>query len=94
MKTIKKGRQQKGWSKEYICTGVGNGKGGCGAKLLVEEGDFFQTSSSAMGEVEYYVTFECQECRVWTDVTDYTGPDRYRLRHRVPASRRRRGAED
>ena len=68
MKVIKKGRKQKGWAKEFRCTGNGNGDGGCEAILLVEEGDLFQTSSSALGEIEYYTTFKCSECGVNTDV--------------------------
>lgn len=68
MKVLKKGRAQKGWAKEFTCTGEGNGGGGCGARLLVEKGDLYQTSSSCMGEVEHYVTFCCPECSVETDV--------------------------
>lgn len=85
MKVLKKGTGQKGWSKECVCTGKGNGNGGCGAKLLVEQGDLFQTSSSAMGEVDYYVTFECPECKVWTDI-DAAIPYHVRegLPHRTP----------
>lgn len=71
MKVIKKGREQKGWAKEYECTGAGNGKGGCGAILLVEQPDLFQTSSSARDETDYYVTFKCSECGVLTDIQDY-----------------------
>lgn len=70
MKVIKTGRKQTGWAKEYACTGEGNKGGGCGAILLVEEGDLFATASSAMGEIDHYVTFECSECSVWTDIKD------------------------
>lgn len=73
MKVIKKGREQKGWSKEYTCTGKGNGDGGCGARLLVSEGDFYETSSSCMGEVDYYITFRCPCCGVETDIDDVPG---------------------
>ncbi len=93
MKTIKKGRQQKGWSKEYTCTGAGNGNGGCGAVLLVEEEDFFQTARHCYdGSSDYYVTFECQECTVWTDVKDFGG-SYSSLSERSP-SRRRNRADD
>ena len=69
MKVIKKGSGQKGWAKEITCTGNGNGGGGCGAKLLVEQNDVFQTSSSSYdGSREYYNTFECVECGVNTDI--------------------------
>ena len=69
MKVLKKGRKQSGWAKEMICTGRGNGGGGCGAKLLVEEGDLFSTSSSSYdGGTEYFRTFKCPECGVKTDL--------------------------
>lgn len=68
MKVIEKGRPQKGWSIETRCTGAGNNGGGCGALLLVEEADLFQTTSSARDEVDYFVTFECCECGVKTDI--------------------------
>jgi hypothetical protein len=71
MKVIKKGRPQKGWSKKYKCTGSGNGGGGCGAVLLVEEGDLFETSSGHYdGSTDYYTTFQCIECGVKTDIKD------------------------
>jgi hypothetical protein len=56
MKILKKGREQKGWTREEICTGVGNGGGGCGAKLLVEQGDLFKTYSHARDETETFTT--------------------------------------
>lgn len=70
MKVIKKGREQKGWSKEKECTGQGNEGVGCGAILLVEAEDLFQTSSSCRDETDYFVTFQCPECGVKTDVDD------------------------
>ncbi len=70
MKVIKAGRPQKGWAKEFKCTGGGNEGGGCGATLLVEQGDLFFTHSSHYdGSNETYVTFECPSCNVLTDVT-------------------------
>ncbi len=69
MKVLKKGREQKGWSKEFVCSGHGNGGGGCGAKLLVSEYDLYQTSSSDYGGgTDYYPTFSCVACGVETDV--------------------------
>lgn len=64
---MKKGREQKGWAKEFTCTGKGNGGGGCGAVLLVERDDLYQTSRSSLGETDYFVTFRCPECKVETD---------------------------
>lgn len=70
MKVIEKGRPQKGWSTEKKCTGAGNGDGGCGAKLLVEEDDLFETYASFMGrDEEWYTTFRCAACGVLTDIT-------------------------
>ena len=69
MKVLKKGRPQRGWSKELECTGAGNGGGGCGARLLVEIGDVFETERSCMGrDIDYFVTFRCSECGVLTDI--------------------------
>lgn len=80
MKVLKKGRPQKGWTKEYTCTGRGNGNGGCGAKLLVEEGDLVRTGHHSYdGSSEYYVTFYCPECGVMTDVNSYSG-DMWKLK--------------
>jgi len=70
MKVIEKGREQTGWSTEARCTGVGNRGGGCGALLLVERYDLFQTESSCRDETTYYTTFRCPECGVLTDLPD------------------------
>jgi len=71
MKIIKEGRPQQGWAKEFECTGAGNGDGGCGAILLVEQQDIFMTSSSHYdGSVDHYKTFRCPACRVRTDIPD------------------------
>ncbi len=69
-RVIKKGRPQRGWSKQYKCTGNGNGDGGCGAVLLVSEYDLYRTSSSSMGETDHHTTFCCMECAVETDVKE------------------------
>lgn len=71
MKVLKPGRKQKGWAKQYVCTGIGNGGGGCGAKLLVEQGDLFQTARHCYdGSSDYYVTFACASCGVLNDIKD------------------------
>lgn len=71
MKVLKKGREQNGWSTEQICTGEGNGKGGCGAKLLVEQGDLFHTYRSYYdGSEDTFTTFKCAQCGVKTDIKD------------------------
>lgn len=71
MKTVKKGRSQKGWAKEFTCTGAGNDGGGCGAILLVEEGDLYQTAHHCFdGSADTYTTFQCGECGVETDIKE------------------------
>ena len=71
MRVLERGRNQKGWAEEYFCTGKGNGLGGCRAKLLVEQGDLFVTSSSDYGGgTDYFTTFKCSECGILTDVED------------------------
>lgn len=75
MKVIKKGRKQKGWSKEYLCSGKGNGDGGCGATLLVERDDIFATKHEHYdGSTTFYKTFRCPECGVMTDIPDSDFP--------------------
>jgi len=92
MKVLKPGRIQKGWAKDFTCTGSGNDGGGCGATLLVEEGDLFSTRSSCAGEVTTYVTFECASCGVWTDLKTADVPTRVwgTLPIRSPSSRGQR----
>lgn len=76
MKLIKKGREQQGWAQEFKCSGKGNGGGGCDALLLVEQGDLFRTYESHQGETDSFVTFECSECKVHTDLPSFTHPPR------------------
>ncbi len=71
MEVIKPGRPQKGWSKNFKCTGKGNNGGGCGAILLVSEYDIYQTESHALNETDYYTTFCCCQCGVETDIEVY-----------------------
>lgn len=76
MKIIKPGRPQKGWAKEYECTGKGNTDGGCGARLLVEQGDLFKTMRNARDETDYFATFKCAACGVLTDIPERDSPVR------------------
>ncbi|MDO8599240.1 MAG: hypothetical protein Q7S02_03975 [bacterium] len=79
MKVVKKGRPQKGWAKEFTCTGKGNGDGGCSAKLLVERDDLFHTYASYMGrDEEWFVTFRCSACGSLTDITGRDAPPHIR----------------
>jgi hypothetical protein len=69
MKVLEKGRPQKGWAKEFTCTGAGNGNGGCGAKLLVEQDDVYNTHRYDYGGGhDVFNTFRCPECGVQTDI--------------------------
>jgi hypothetical protein len=71
MKVIQPGRPQRGWAKEFICTGKGNKDGGCGAVLLVEQDDVFKTCSSHYdGSTDCYKTFKCNQCGVLTDINE------------------------
>lgn len=80
MQVIAKGRKQMGWARRLLCTGKGNGMGGCGALLLVEEDDLYETSSHARDETTYYVTFKCCECMVQTDVVGVPGHIKAKLK--------------
>lgn len=75
MKVLKKGRNQKGWSIKATCTGSGNGNGGCGAKLLVEQDDLFKTHHYDYGGGhDLYITFKCSNCGVLTDIPEDKWP--------------------
>lgn len=73
MEVLKPGRKQKGWSGTFKCTGGGNGEGGCGAELLVSDGDVYQTVSHARDETEHCKTFRCTCCGVETDIDNRAG---------------------
>jgi hypothetical protein len=77
MKVLEKGNPQKGWTTKVKCTGHGNQGGGCGAVLQVEEPDLFLTSSSVRDETDYYVSFQCCECGVLTDLPTAKVPSRF-----------------
>lgn len=73
MKIIKPGRPQTGWSVEALCTGSGNGLGGCGAVLLVEQADVYKTQTHDIeGVVDTFNTFMCPACGVETDLQKTT----------------------
>lgn len=74
MKVLKEGRPQKSWATKETCSGYGNGKGGCGAKLLVEFTDLYRTHSYHYdGSHETYITFACPLCKVETDLKEGRG---------------------
>ena len=69
MKVLEKGNPN-GWEIEQHCTGKDNGDGGCGAKLLVSEGDIkCNRIESSNGKI-YWFTFKCPECGVETDIPE------------------------
>ena len=79
MKVLEKGRTQTGWAGEFRCSGDGNGRGGCGAKLLVEKGDLFITQSFVADETIRRLTFMCPDCGVLTDIDSSNSSDRIKL---------------
>lgn len=92
MKVLEPGRDQRGWSIEAKCTGGGNGGGGCGAKLLVEESDLYLTHSHYRDGSTSYVTFCCVACDVETDLGDGRVPDAVRRRLIPKWNERMKGA--
>ncbi len=76
MKVLKKGNESKGFETEQICTGRGNGNGGCNARLLVSEHDIFVTSSTVHCETDYFYTFKCPECKTKTDIPKNELPEK------------------
>lgn len=69
MEVLSKGNPAKPWSKKFKCTGSGNNIIGCGALLLVSQGDLYQTAHHSYdGSSDYYTTFMCPCCGAETDV--------------------------
>ena len=70
MEIIKKGINQKGWSKKFKCTGARNGGGGCKAILLVSEHDLYTTYEPGgyCENGDECITFKCSCCGVESDV--------------------------
>ena len=80
MEVLQKGE---GWNLKQICTGYGNGGGGCGSLLKVSAEDLFVTCNSAWGFIEQtkYITFECPVCKIYTDLDDCDIP--YQIRKNI-----------
>lgn len=77
MKILEQGREQKGWVTEVKCTGAGNGGGGCGSLLLVEEADVYATYNyDYTGDRDKFATFTCVHCCVETDLPENVVPSR------------------
>ena len=72
MKVLEKGP---GWSIKQLCTGAGNGNGGCNSKLLVEKDDIYLTfHTDYIGDTDYFYTFKCPECGIETDIPEKDVP--------------------
>ena len=54
------------WSTNARCSGVGNGGGGCGVLLLVEEADLLVTRTKL--SVKITCSFRCAACGTITDI--------------------------
>jgi len=86
MKVLKKGSEvisqgdlenpDENWPKARICTGMGNNNDGCGAALLIDKSDLYQTHHNYFGNsvngvqsflTSYYLTFKCPCCDAETD---------------------------
>lgn len=77
MEVIRKGV---GWSKKVKCTGYGNGGGGCGAVLRIEEGDIYETTNYERdGGREFCRTIECPQCGKETDIDFYSVPSQVKV---------------
>lgn len=86
MKVLEPGRAQTGWATEALCTGAGNGGGGCGAKLLVDQSDLYTTAHHSYdGSSEHYVTFKCVSCGSETDQQNVP----YSVRSTLPTKRQK-----
>ncbi len=94
MKVLEKGP---GWGLKLRCTGKGNGDGGCGSLLQVEESDIYITTHTDMtGETDYYYTICCPVCGKETDIPEKDLPsiimrkalDEYREIYNLPFSER------
>ena len=78
MKVLKSGSPKKSWSLKTKCTGHGNGREGCGAKLELEKSDlrYFAEQEFPWRIQPAAVVFKCPECGVTTDIPKSTWPNR------------------
>ena len=81
MKILERGKADC-WETEQICTGRGNGDGGCGAKLLVSEKDIRVTKHTCIDDsVSTYYKFKCPCCNKKTNIPEKEIP--YSVRDNV-----------
>lgn len=76
MKILREGRFKTQWNEKVTCTGLGNGGGGCGAKLQVSWEDLYFTYGEMFRERLKHVTFMCPSCGVETDLLNCACPTR------------------
>ena len=77
-----------GWSIKQVCTGRGNGNGGCNSKLLVEKNDIYLTSHTDLsGDTDYFYTFRCPVCKIETDIPEKDVP--YSIRSELLNNKRK-----
>ena len=66
MKVLQRGE---GWKLEVTCTGRGNGGGGCGSVLEINEEDIYNTYHyDYAGDKDTYYTISCPICGKETDI--------------------------
>lgn len=69
MKILKRGTIPPPWKERVICTGKGNGGGGCGSNLEVYLEDVYRTTScDYSGGHDSYYTIMCPVCKTETDI--------------------------
>lgn len=74
MRVIKKGTPQE---IRVICSGRGNGKGGCGSTLGVTYDDIYHTQSHTRDDSTSYATILCPACNKLTDLFLCDIPDQW-----------------
>ena len=84
MKVIKPGRPPKEWSMRVLCSGNGNGGGGCNATLEIVENDIYVTRSEHYdGSIDFYFTIKCCECGVESDISEFSIPHKIKDNIRI-----------
>lgn len=69
MKVLEKGTIEPLWKERVICSGIGNGGGGCGANLEVHLEDVYKTTSYCYdGSSDDHNTIMCPVCNKETDI--------------------------
>ena len=56
------------WGMEVVCSGAGNGGGGCLTNLWVQGEDLFYSPTKIGRFMNGHLTIECSCCGTWTDI--------------------------